>query len=110
MLFQNLGSALYYIIPSLIIALTFHEFSHAWTATRLGDPTPKEMGRLSLNPLAHLDPLGSLMILFIGIGWGKPVMIKAENLKPNPKVGMALVAIAGPISNLLMAFLLALPL
>jgi Zn-dependent protease len=76
----------------------------------LGDATPKKMGRLSLNPFAHLEPLGALMILLIGFGWGKPVQIDAEKLKPGPKLGMALVAAAGPISNLLLAVLLVLPL
>lgn len=92
-----------YLISVLIISLTVHEAAHAWTALKLGDDTPKKAGRVSLNPLAHLDPIGSLMILFVGVGWGKPVQIDATKLRPNPKVGMALVAIAGPTSNLIMA-------
>lgn len=108
MLFQGLGFSLIYILTALIVALTIHEASHAWMATQLGDDTPKKMGRLSLNPLAHLDPIGSLMILFVGIGWGRPVPIDANKLHPNPKVGMALVAIAGPISNLILAILFSL--
>ncbi len=99
-----------YILLALLIALTIHEASHALAAMLLGDPTPKEMGRLSLNPFAHLDPWGALMILLVGLGWGKPVMIKAENLKPGPQIGMALVGIAGPLSNLLLALLASVPL
>ncbi len=110
MIFQNLGFSLVYILTALVVGLSFHEASHALVANLLGDDTPKKMGRLSLNPLAHLDPVGSLMILFVGVGWGKPVQIKPENLRPGPKLGMALVAIAGPITNFLLAFVLALPL
>jgi Zn-dependent protease len=105
MLFRGLGFDIVYILTALVLSLTVHEASHAWTSLRLGDDTPKKMGRVSLNPLHHLDPLGSLMILFVGVGWGKPVQIDATKLKPNPKVGMALVAIAGPISNLVLALL-----
>jgi Zn-dependent protease len=110
MLFLGLGFDLVYLLIALLVALTFHEASHALIATWLGDPTPKKMGRLSLNPLAHLDPFGALMILLIGLGWGKPVQIDAEKLKPGPKLGMALVAAAGPISNLLLAALFVIPL
>src|SRR5581483_11658651 len=105
MLFQGLGIGIVYILFALVVCLSVHESSHALMAAWLGDDTPKKMGRLSLNPLAHLDPIGTLMILFVGIGWGKPVQIDATKLKPNAKVGMALVAIAGPISNLLLAIL-----
>ena len=101
---------LVYTIIALLTALTIHEASHALVANWLGDPTPKQNGRLSLNPFAHLDPYGALMILFVGLGWGKPVMIKAENLKPGPKIGMALVAAAGPLSNILLAIALVIPL
>ncbi len=110
MLFQNLGFSLVYVLTALVVGLSFHEASHAFVANLLGDDTAKKMGRLSLNPLAHLDPLGSLMILFVGVGWGKPVRIDADKLRPSPKIGMALVAIAGPITNFLLAFALALPL
>ena len=110
MLFLGLGFSLIYVLIALLVALTIHEASHALVAYWLGDSTPKKMGRLSLNPFAHLEPLGALMILLIGFGWGKPVQIDAEKLKPGPKVGMALVAAAGPISNLLLAALLVLPL
>lgn len=105
MLFRGLGFDLVYILGALLISLTVHEASHGLVASWLGDDTPKKMGRVSLNPLAHLDPLGTLMILFVGIGWGKPVQIDATKLRPSPKVGMALVAIAGPISNLILATL-----
>ncbi len=110
MLFSGLGFELVYVIIALLVALTIHEASHALVATWLGDPTPKKMGRLSLNPFAHLDPLGALMILLIGLGWGKPVRIDAEKLKPGPKLGMALVAAAGPLSNLLLAAVFVIPL
>lgn len=92
-----------YIIPVMVISLTIHEAAHARMALQLGDDTPQKMGRVSFNPLHHLDPFGSLMILFVGVGWGKPVRIDATKLKPNPKTGMALVAMAGPFSNLLLA-------
>lgn len=105
-----LVTILAYVLVSLFLALSVHEASHAIVAYWLGDSTPKEMGRLSLNPLAHLEPLGALMIIFVGLGWGKPVQIKAENLKPGPRIGMALVAGAGPISNILLAMVLAIPL
>ena len=110
MLFAGLGFELGYLMIALLVALTFHEASHALVAYWLGDPTPKKMGRLSLNPFAHLELYGVLMILVIGLGWGKPVRIEAENLKPGPKIGMALIAIAGPISNILLAAIAGLPL
>jgi len=89
-------------IPSLLVAITIHEFAHAWAATRLGDPTPRMQGRLTLNPLSHLDPIGSLMLLFIGFGWGKPVQFDPYNLE-NPKRDAALISLAGPASNLILA-------
>ncbi|PJA51137.1 site-2 protease family protein [Candidatus Shapirobacteria bacterium CG_4_9_14_3_um_filter_36_12] len=82
----------------LLIAVTIHEFSHALTADRLGDPTPQAMGRLTLNPLAHLDPLGTLMIFIAHFGWGKPVPIDPYNFK-NPRRDEILVSLAGPTSN-----------
>ncbi len=110
MLFLGFGFELIYLLIALLVALTVHEASHALVAYWLGDPTPKNMGRLSLNPFAHLEPIGALMILIVGLGWGKPVRIEAENLRPGPKVGMALVAAAGPISNLLLATIVGIPL
>lgn len=86
----------------LIIAITVHEFCHAFAADRLGDPTPRVQGRLTLNPLAHLDPLGTVAMLLIGFGWGKPVEFDPYNLK-NRNRDAALIALAGPASNLVMA-------
>lgn len=90
------------MIPIVLIALTFHEFAHAWVSTKLGDPTPRMTGRLSLNPLAHLDPVGAILMLVTRFGWAKPVQINASYYK-NPKLGMALTAAAGPLMNLLIA-------
>ena len=95
------------LFPLLILALTVHEFAHAIVAYKLGDGTTKIQGRLTLNPLAHLDPIGTILIIVtsisgIGFGWGKPVMINPENFR-NPKRDMGLVAVAGPLSNILMA-------
>jgi Zn-dependent protease len=101
--------ALIYIL-AIVVAITFHEFAHAWTADRLGDDTPRLQGRLSLSPLAHLDIAGSLSFLIFGFGWGKPVQYNPMRL-PR-KVDELLVALAGPASNLLLALalnLLALP-
>jgi len=106
----GLSMEVVYLLLALLIALTIHEASHALMALILGDDTPRKAGRLSLNPFAHLEPIGVLMILTVGLGWGKPVMINADKLKPNPKVGMALVALAGPLSNILLGLLLAIPL
>jgi len=96
-------------ILTLLIAFTLHELSHAVTAVQLGDDTPQRMGRLTLNPLAHLDPIGSLLLIFAGFGWAKPVQINPYNLRTNPHVGMAIVAAAGPISNFVMALIAAIP-
>ncbi len=96
------------LIVSLIFSIAIHEFSHAFVANKLGDPTAKLLGRLTLNPIAHLDLFGTLTLLFIGIGWGKPVPFNPNNLK-NPKVGSALISIAGPLSNLLIAIIISLP-
>ena len=91
-------------VIALLISITFHEFSHAFVATRLGDTTPKYDGRLTLNPLAHLDPLGTLLLVTIGFGWGKPVQFNPYNLKFQ-RFGPALVSLAGPISNLILIIL-----
>ena len=91
----------------LIISLTIHEYAHAYVADKLGDPTAKYMGRLTFNPLAHLDPLGVLALLLVGFGWGKPVPFNPINLK-NPRRDSALISFAGPLSNFIMAILLAL--
>jgi len=89
-------------IFSLLAAITIHEFSHAYTADRLGDPTPRSQGRLSLNPLKHLDPIGTLALLLVGFGWGKPVEFDQYNLE-KPRRDSAIISIAGPISNLALA-------
>ncbi len=99
---------------SLLIAIDVHEFAHAWMANELGDPTARYQGRLSLNPLVHLDPMGTMMMLFsvlsgFGIGWGKPVPVNPLYLRRGPRVGMAMVAAAGPISNLVLAAMVAVP-
>ena len=89
---------------ALIVAITIHEFAHAFAADRLGDPTPRIQGRLTLNPLSHLDPLGTLMILFVRFGWGKPVQFDPFNLE-NPKRDSAIISLAGPVSNIILALL-----
>ena len=93
---------IYYIL-ALVIVVTIHECSHAWVAYKLGDPTAKMAGRISLNPFRHLDVLGTLMIFIAHFGWGKPVPFNYFNLK-HPRRDSALIAMAGPISNLLSAF------
>jgi Zn-dependent protease len=95
---------------AFIIGIAFHEFSHAFVAYLLGDTTAQSMGRLTLNPLAHLDPAGTLLLVLVGFGWGKPTPVNPNRLRHGPKVGMALVSAAGPISNFIMATLFALPL
>jgi Zn-dependent protease len=86
-------------IISLLVALSIHEAAHAWAANRLGDPTAKFAGRLTLNPLAHLDPIGTIMLFFLGFGWGKPVPVDEFNLN-NPRRDGALISLAGPGANL----------
>lgn len=98
-----------YLAVALIVAATVHEFAHAYVADRLGDPTPRAMGRLTLNPLAHLDPIGSLMILLVGFGWAKPVQINPANFADWRRDSI-LVALAGPLANVTLVFLLGLPL
>ena len=93
---------------ALLVAITIHEFSHALIATGLGDGTARRLGRLSLNPLQHLDPGGTAMLLLVGFGWGKPVPVNHHRLTRGP-LGMTLVAAAGPLSNLVVAFLVAIP-
>ena len=94
-------------IPAVLIAITFHEFAHAFVADKLGDDTPRSQGRLTLNPIAHLDPVGSFLLLFAGFGWGKPVQVNPRNYtrKMSMEVGDALVSIAGPIMNFLLAII-----
>jgi len=90
----------------LLLSLTIHEFAHAFTADKLGDPTPRYQGRVTLNPLKHLDPLGTLMLLFVGFGWGKPVMFDPYNLK-HPVRDTGIIAFAGPASNIFICVVLA---
>ena len=97
-------------IPAVLIAITFHEFAHGYAAYKLGDDTAKNEGRLSLNPFDHLDPIGSLMLLFAGFGWGKPVHVNPRNYtrKISMEKGEAIVSIAGPAMNLLLALVFSL--
>lgn len=94
-------------IPGILIALTFHEFAHAWVAVKLGDDTPKVQGRLSLNPFSHMDPIGFVFLIVAGFGWGKPVEIDSRNFngKYSLSKAEAIVAAAGPIMNFILAFL-----
>ncbi|HSB68754.1 MAG TPA: site-2 protease family protein [Candidatus Methylomirabilis sp.] len=94
-------STLVITIPVFLLALTIHEFAHGWVANWLGDPTARLQGRLTLNPLAHLDPIGTLAIVFIGFGWARPVPVDSRHLK-RPQRDMMLIAAAGPVSNLLL--------
>ncbi|HHV80391.1 MAG TPA: site-2 protease family protein [bacterium] len=93
-------------IPAILIAITFHEYSHGWMAYKLGDPTPKAYGRLTLNPLAHLDPIGTIMLLIFRFGWAKPVPINPYNFS-NYRRDTVLVSLAGPSANFLLAVLFA---
>jgi len=97
-------AALVLKIPALLLAVTVHEVAHAVVADRLGDPTPRAMGRITLNPLPHIDPFGAIAFVLAGFGWAKPVPVNAANLR-HPRRDMAWVAAAGPISNFLVAFL-----
>ena len=90
-------------LPAILFCLSIHELAHGWMANRLGDHTARNLGRLSLNPLAHIDPFGFIALLVVGFGWAKPVPVMMRNFK-NPKRDMALTALAGPASNLLSAF------
>jgi Zn-dependent protease len=91
------------IAPPILLALTFHEYAHAYVANRLGDDTAKQSGRLSLNPLRHLDPLGTIMIFLVHFGWAKPVPVNPYRLK-NPKKDMLWISAAGPFANMVLAF------
>lgn len=93
------------MLPGLILALTFHEYAHAKTADRLGDPTPESQGRLTLNPLAHMDIAGTICLLFAGFGWGKPVQVNGSYFR-NPAKDNMKVALAGPVMNFILAFIL----
>lgn len=94
-------------ILALIVAISVHEFAHGWMANHLGDATAKMEGRVTLNPLAHFDPLGTLFLFLVGFGWGKPVPVNPHNLK-NPKVDGLKISLAGPLSNFFVAIIFAL--
>lgn len=102
----SLSEIVIYALSSFVViflTLPIHEWAHGFVSTKLGDPTPRYQGRLTLNPMAHIDWLGAAGILLFGIGWAKPVQVNARYYK-NPKWGMALVALAGPLSNIIVAF------
>ena len=94
-------------LPGVIVAMTFHEFAHAWVATKLGDDTPRLQGRLNLNPMSHIDPIGLICLTLLGFGWGKPVQINPRNFdgKYSLSKAEAMVAAAGPIMNFIIAFI-----
>ena len=102
--FTSLVAQVLSVLFVIICILPLHEFAHGFIAVKLGDNTPKWDKRLTLNPIASLDPIGALALLLFGFGWAKPVQVNPRNFK-NPKTGMAIVALAGPLSNLLAAFL-----
>ncbi len=101
-MFRSISSILLNV-PIVLIALSVHEFAHGLVSSKLGDPTPRMQGRLTLNPLAHLDPMGTLLMILTGFGWAKPVQINPMYYKDRTK-GMALTALAGPLSNFILAF------
>ncbi len=105
--FETFIISLLLMLPIVLISLSVHETAHGYVACKLGDPTARNLGRLTLNPVKHLDPIGFICMLFFGFGWAKPVPINTRYFK-KPKRDMALSAIAGPISNLLLALLFAL--
>lgn len=94
-------------LPGVVIAMTFHEFAHAWMADKLGDTTPRAQGRLTLNPASHIDPVGFILLLFANIGWGRPVEINPRNFNSNKSMDTceALVSVAGPVMNFILAFI-----
>ena len=109
-MFQNISSVgnfidtIIYVLPCIIIALTLHEIGHGLMAYWLGDHTAKRDGRLSLNPLKHIDPIGFILIILVGFSWAKPVMVNPYNLK-DPKKDMALISLAGPLVNFILALI-----
>ncbi len=99
--------ALLLTLPAVIIAITFHEYAHAYAADKLGDDTPRMQGRLNLNPMSHIDPVGFMLLMFAGFGWGKPVQINPRNFNRNVRMdkGEAIVSVAGPLMNFLLAII-----
>ena len=95
-------------LPGVIVAITFHEFAHAFAADKLGDDTPRRQGRVNLNPLSHIDPIGFLMLIFVHFGWGKPVEINPTNFnrKRSMSAQEAIVALSGPLMNIIIALIL----
>lgn len=93
-------------LPILLVTITIHEFAHALVADRMGDPTPRLAGRLTLNPISHIDPIGFMMLILVRFGWAKPVPINPYNFR-NPRQGSLLVSLAGPLSNFLLAWVIA---
>jgi Zn-dependent protease len=107
MLFGNPSPPVFVgILVALVVGITFHEFSHALVADQLGDHRPRALGRVSINPLRHLDPLGALFFLIAGFGWGKPVPVNAYALRAG-RIGLTMVALAGPLANFLVAAVVA---
>jgi len=107
MLFQDFSiGQIAGIAVALVVGITFHEFSHAFVADQLGDHRPRALGRVSLNPVAHIDPVGALVFVIAGFGWGKPVPVNVYSLRPG-RIGMAIVAAAGPTANVAVAVLAA---
>ena len=100
----SLFNGILFVLPITVISLTIHEYAHGFVAYKLGDPTAKESGRLTLNPLAHIDPIGFLIMLVLRFGWAKPVPVNPLYFK-NPKKGMMLTALAGPVSNIILGII-----
>lgn len=94
---------LLYLIPSILVALSFHEWAHAYAAYRLGDPTARNLGRMTLNPFSHIDIMGFIMLILVGFGWAKPVPVNSRNFK-NPRKDDIIVSLAGITTNILLAF------
>lgn len=107
MLFSNQSPSVFVgILVALVVGITFHEFTHALVADRLGDHRPRSLGRVSLNPLHHLDPMGAIFFLLAGFGWGKPVPVNSYALRPG-RIGLTVVALGGPIANFAVAIAVA---
>lgn len=101
--FLNNWESLPFVLVVLLLAFSFHEFAHAYTADKFGDPTPRSMGRVTLNPMVHLDLFGTVLILLVGFGWAKPVLVNPNYFK-RPRLMNIIVSVAGPLANLLLAF------
>lgn len=102
--YNNFMSDLIYLLPAVVVSLSVHEFAHAFVSYKLGDVSQKERGRMSLNPLRHLDPIGTITLLFFGFGWAKPVQVDPYFYR-NKKEGMMWTALAGPLMNFIVAFI-----